>query len=351
MPMKRKKIAILFGGCSSEYEVSLKSASAVIEHLRDELYEPILIGITRKGEWLRYRGNPDKILADTWFLDENCTPAVVSPSRDVHGIIELYEDSTEKIWIDAALPILHGKNGEDGTIQGLLELAGIPIVGCDTRSSALCMDKELAHTIVRSAGILTPSSVVIRRETDLDQVEKWTKDLTYPLFVKPARAGSSVGITQVLQKPDLQEAVKLAFEHDDKIVVEETVPGFEVGCAIMGNEELIIGEVDEIELTHGFFDFTEKYTLKTAHIHMPARIDPDTSVRIKQTAAAIYQALGCSGFARVDLFVTPDRELVFNEVNTIPGFTPHSRFPNMLKGAGWSFADMLDHIIDLAVRK
>jgi len=351
MPMKKKRIAILFGGCSSEYDVSLKSASAVIEHLRDELYEPILIGITRQGEWLRYRGNVDQIIADTWFQDKNCIPAVISPSRGAHGMIELYGDIVEKVWIDAALPILHGKNGEDGTVQGLLELAGIPVIGCDTRSSVLCMDKELAHTIVRSAGILTPSSAVIRRDTDLGQVEKRIGHLTYPLFVKPARAGSSVGITQVSQSIELLDAVKLAFKHDDKVVIEESVTGFEVGCAIMGNEELIIGEVDEIELSHGFFDFTEKYTLKTAHIHMPARIDADTAERIKQTAALIYKTLGCSGFARVDLFVTPERELVFNEVNTIPGFTAHSRFPNMLKGAGWSFADILDHIIGLAVRK
>lgn len=349
--MNKKRIAILFGGCSTEYDVSLKSASAVIEHLSKERYELVLIGITRQGEWYRYRGNPDRIASDNWYSANDCIPAIVSPSRDVHGIIEMYENSMEKIWIDAAFPILHGKNGEDGTVQGLLELAGIPIVGCDTLSSALCMDKEIAHVVVRSAGIQTASSVVIRRRAELEQVWKQTESLAYPLFVKPARAGSSIGITKVYAEEDLEDAVKTAFEHDWKVIIEEAVEGFEVGCAILGNDELTIGEVDEIELSHGFFDYTEKYNLKTSRIHMPARVDSHTAEKIKETAAAIYTALGCRGFARVDMFLTPDHKIVFNEVNTIPGFTQHSRYPNMLKGSGLSFEEILDSLIELAVTK
>lgn len=175
--------------------------------------------------------------------------------------------------------------------------------------------------------------------------------LKYPLFVKPANSGSSIGITKVLNNSELPDAIAVAFEHDDKVIVEETVAGFEVGCSVLGNDLLTIGEVDEVELSHGFFDYTEKYTLQTSKIHMPARIDLETAERIKQTAVTIYRVLNCSGFARVDLFLTPDKEIVFNEVNTIPGFTAHSRFPNMLKGIGMTFDEIVDALIRLALEE
>lgn len=347
----RKKIAILFGGCSTEYDVSIQSAYAVIKHLNHELYEGVLIGITRQGEWFRYYGDPERIQDNTWFATGECKPAFISPNREDHGLIEFYEDSFKITRIDAAFPILHGKNGEDGTVQGLLELAGIPIVGCDTLCSALCMDKELAHTVVKSAGIKIPSSIVIKNGMDSEELLSQTRYLSYPLFVKPVRAGSSFGITKVYQTEDLAEAVKTAFEHDKKVIIEESIDGFEVGCAILGNDDLTIGEVDEIELSQGFFDYTEKYTLKSSKIHMPARIDMKTAERIKQTAMIIYRALGCRGFARVDMFLTPSGEIVFNEVNTIPGFTAHSRYPNMLKGVGLSFEEIIEKLIRLATEE
>jgi D-alanine---D-serine ligase len=343
--MKRKTVAVLFGGCSTEYEVSLQSAASVIQSLSAEKYEVVMLGITREGRWKRYDGPVEKIMDDTWTTHPSCVPAVISPDRETHGILVLKNGGTSTIPIDVAFPVLHGKNGEDGTMQGLLELAGIPCVGCGTLSSAVCMDKDIAHQLVRLAGIPTPVSVAISAPIPADAV----KALHYPLFVKPACAGSSFGITRVAGPEDLPQAVAAAFLHDRKVVVEQAVAGFEVGCAVLGNASLTIGEADEIELSHGFFDYTEKYTLKTAHIHMPARVDEPTSTRIKQTAAKIYRALGCRGFARVDMFLTPAGELVFNEVNTIPGFTAHSRYPSMMRGIGMSFEAIVDTLIGLAM--
>ncbi|WP_339167496.1 D-alanine--D-serine ligase VanG [Brevibacillus sp. FSL L8-0520] len=349
--MEKKKIAILFGGCSTEYEVSLQSAYAVIKHVNQSLYETVLIGITRQGEWLRYNGSLEQIMDDTWSTDPGCVHAVISPSRHVRGVIEFHRDGIKATRIDAAFPVLHGKNGEDGTIQGLLELAGIPVVGCGTLSSALCMDKDMAHKIAMQAGIKVPRSIVVNGKISEGELQQLVRELSYPLFVKPARAGSSFGITKVEREDGLFKAAVNALEYDPKVVIEEGIDGFEVGCAVMGNEELIIGEVDEIELSQGFFDYTEKYTLKTSKIHMPARVDEQTAERIKHTAAAIYKALDCRGFARVDMFVTPGGELVFNEVNTIPGFTAHSRYPNMLKGIGMSFEEIVDKLIRMAIEE
>lgn len=348
--MQKKKIAVIFGGHSTEYEVSLQSASAVLEYINTDKFDIVPIGITRSGEWYHYTGEKEKISHNTWHEDgRNLHPVVVSQNRSVRGFLEFGENYYRVIKVDLVFPVLHGKNGEDGTLQGLFELAGIPVVGCNTLSSALCMDKDKAHKLVSLAGIKVPKSITFKycnKETAIQEVEN---DLTYPLFVKPVRAGSSFGITKVTEHQELNAAVALAFEHDTEVIVEETVNGFEVGCAVLGIDELTVGRVDEIELSGGFFDYTEKYTLKTSKIYMPARIDKEAENRIQETAVTIYKALGCSGFARVDMFYTPSGEIVFNEVNTIPGFTSHSRYPNMMKGIGLSFAQMLDKLIGLYV--
>lgn len=346
--MEKRKIAVIFGGHSSEYQVSLQSASAILTSIDSEKYNIIPIGITRGGDWFRYYGNYENILKDCWHEDEsNCIPVVISPNRGTHGIIEFTPNGNKVTKIHAAFPVLHGKNGEDGTVQGLIELAGIPIIGCDTLSSALCMDKERAHLLVSTAGVSVPRAVVIKDYGTEEKLLVLTQNLSYPLFVKPVRAGSSFGITKIYKEEELRLAVECAFEHDSEVIIEENIDGFEVGCAVLGNDNLIVGRIDEIELTNGFFDFTEKYTLKSSKIHMPARIDVSIENRIQETAKVIYKSLGCSGFARVDMFLTPDNEIVFNEVNTIPGFTPHSRYPNMMKGIGMSFSEILDKLIAL----
>lgn len=342
-------IALIFGGCSSEYSVSLQSASAVLEHLDPNRYTPVMVGITPTGEWFHFVGPAHKIAEDTWHNTDDCIQAILSPSRETHGLLEFGPTGVRSVWIDLAFPILHGKNGEDGTLQGLLELAGIPFVGCGTLCSALCMDKDRAHKMVDLAGVRTPRSFTLRLGEDATPAFSQAETLGYPLFVKPLRAGSSFGITQVAQAQDLSAAIALAFAHDSEVIIEETISGFEVGCAVLGNDELIVGALDEIELADGFFDFTEKYTLKTSAIHVPARISIDKAAEIKETAKTIYKALGCSGFARVDMFHTSSGEIVFNEVNTIPGFTSHSRYPNMLKAVGIPFARVIETAIGLAV--
>lgn len=343
----KKRLAVIFGGSSTEHEVSLHSASAVLENIDRNKYDVIPVGITRNGEWYHYTGETAKIADGTWLEDSgHLCPVAVSQSRAEKGLLELDGGNYRVIGLDLAFPVLHGKNGEDGTVQGLLELAGIPLVGCGTLSSALCMDKDRAHKLVRCAGIAVPKSVTFKR-LGCEAAMKEIDELTYPLFVKPVRAGSSFGITRVTEKRALRAAIELAFEHDAEVIVEEAINGFEVGCAVLGIDELTVGRVDEIELSGGFFDYTEKYTLKSSKIHMPARIDEEAERRIQAAAVTVYRALDCSGFARVDMFYTPEGEIVFNEVNTIPGMTAHSRYPNMMKGIGLGFAEMLDKLIAL----
>ncbi len=347
--MTKKVIAVLFGGKSSEYEVSLQSASSVLANINRDKYEVVPIGITVQGEWFHYKGAIDRIQTNEWSEDiNNLYPVVVSQNPLLGGIIELGQAGNRIIKPDVVFPVLHGKNGEDGTVQGVFELAGIPVVGCGMLSSALCMDKDMAHRLVEAVGIAVPKSTMLSR-SGMSELNKLTEELRYPLFVKPVRAGSSFGITKIHKSEDLKKAVELAFEFDNKVIIEENIEGFEVGCAILGIEELLVGRVDEIELAEGFFDYTEKYTLKSSKIHMPARINAESEKRIQEAAIEIYRTLGCSGFARVDMFYTPSGEIVFNEVNTIPGFTSHSRYPNMMKGIGISFTETLDKLIGLYV--
>jgi len=350
--MEKKRVLIIFGGCSMEYGISLQSAYSVITNMNTEKYDTLLIGITKDGSWFRYYGDISKILSNTWYLDkDNCVPALISPDRDKHKIIELKNGKVEETEFDIAYPILHGKNGEDGTIQGLIELAGIPLVGCDTISSALCMDKDRAHKIVQQAGVRCPLAVVFTQQYGEEELIEKTAHLSYPLFVKPIKAGSSYGISKIDEQSQLVEAVGNAFLYDNQVIIEENIDGFEVGCAVLGNDELTIGDVDEIELTNGFFDYDEKYNRKSAKIHMPARIDNETASTIKEAASIIYHALGCRGFARVDMFLTRDNEIVFNEVNTIPGFTSKSRYPSMMKGIGLEYEDIIDRLIQLGFEK
>lgn len=347
--MEKKNIAIIFGGRSNEYEVSLQSAAAVVENIDRNNYSPVLVGITKEGTWLEFQGDCELIRNDTWHSHDSCVSAFLSPSRGKSRLVRINEGKYSSVPIDVVFPVLHGKNGEDGTIQGLLELAGIPFVGCDTLSSAICMDKAVAHSLVETAGIKVPRSVVLYKGEKDAKAIVVSAELQFPLYVKPAKSGSSIGITKVFDLHEVNAAVDSALLQDNKIIIEEAVEGFEVGCAILGNEHPIVGEVDEIELTGDFFDFNEKYTLATSRIHMPARVDKATSDRIKETALHIYKVLCCKGMARVDMFLTPQKEIVFNEVNTIPGFTDKSRYPKMLSAVGLSYSEIIDRLIRLAL--
>ena len=345
--MDRKlKIAVIFGGCSPEYPVSLESAHSVITSLDRSKYELILLGITKGGEWFRFYGDAASLEDDSWQRDRSkCVPAVISPDRDLHGIVEFRMNGVRTTKLDAAFPVLHGRFGEDGTVQGLCELAGIPVIGCGTLASALCMDKDRAHKLASLAGVDVPKSVSFSGLPSTDELSELVSGLSLPLFVKPVRAGSSFGITKVENAASLRAAVREALKFDREVIIEEAITGFEVGCAVMGNDKLTAGRADEIEIQGDLFDYTEKYNLITSKIYMPARVDAATERRIQETAKLIYRALGCRGFARVDMFLEPSGRLVFNEVNTIPGFTSHSRFPNMMRGIGYDFPALLDELV------
>ena len=344
----KKTVAIIFGGASSEYPVSLSSASSVISHLKRDRYDLVLIGITREGRWLRYYGDPGLIEKDEW-QSAKCVPAAISPDRSVGGLLEFYPDGVIETRLDAVFPVLHGKNGEDGTIQGLLELAGIKYVGSGVMSSSVCMDKDIAHIVARDAGFRVPKFITVFSEAEISEKVKAAAEIGFPLYVKPVNAGSSIGISKVSDMDELLGGINEAFKHDSKVTIEENIEGFEVGCAVFGNASLTIGEVDEIEVPAGFFDYTEKYNLIESSIHVPARISGELSDRIKDTALRLYRLFCCKDMARIDMFLTPEGEIVFNEINTIPGFTSHSRYPSMLKAIGISYSEMLDIMFELAI--
>ncbi|GAA3040101.1 D-alanine--(R)-lactate ligase [Actinokineospora globicatena] len=341
--MAKVKVGIIFGGSSEEHPVSVKSAQEVAKHLDTEKYEPFWIGITRRGAWLLCDGpGPD------WETGR-CRPVVLSPDRDVHGLLVLEQGRYETISLDVVLPVLHGKLGEDGATQGLLELSGIPYVGCDIQSSALCMDKSLTYTVARSAGIATPRFWTVAANECVDP-----DHLAYPVFVKPARSGSSFGVSKVSSKEELRDAVEVARRYDSKVLVEEAVVGSEIGCAILGNElDLLAGEVDQIALTHGFFKIHQESDPESGSenstVTVPADIPAESRALVQATAKTVYRALGCRGLSRVDMFLTPDGTVVLNEVNTLPGLTSYSRYPRMMAAAGVPLAEVIDRVVALAL--
>jgi D-alanine--(R)-lactate ligase len=343
--MKKLKVAVLFGGTGEEHPVSIKSVLQVAKSLDKEKYEPFYIGITRSGEWKLCDG-----LSVDWEKNGNCRPAVISPDRSVHGLLVAEQDQYKTIRLDVVLPVLHGKLGEDGAIQGLLECSGIPYVGCDIQSSALCMDKSLAYTIVKSAGIATPNFQIVMTNEDID-----ANGLKYPVFVKPARSGSSFGVSKVTKKEELPAAIKKASQYDSKLLIEEAVTASEVGCSVMGNgSDLTVGELDRIHLSHGFFQIHQEATPESgsenATFVVPADISAESRMLVQQTAKAIYRALGCRGIARVDLFLKKDGSVVLNEVNTMPGLTSYSRYPRMMAAAGLPLSEVIDRIVALALQ-
>lgn len=342
--MAKIKVAILFGGCSEEHDVSVKSAIEIAANIDKEKYEPLYIGITKSGVWKMC----EKPCVE--WEGGNCSTAVLSPDKKMHGLLVIKNHEYELRRVDAAFPVLHGKSGEDGAIQGLFVLSGIPFVGCDIQSSAICMDKSLAYIIARNAGIATPEFWVITKD-DRPAADA----LTYPVFVKPARSGSSYGVRKVGGADELATAIESAGKYDSKILIEQAILGCEVGCAVLGNSsELIVGEVDQIRLRHGFFrihqeDEPEKGS-ENAVITIPADLTAEARGRIREMAKKIYMALGCRGLSRVDMFLQKDGRIVLNEVNTLPGFTSYSRYPRMMAAAGILLPELIDRLIVLALR-
>lgn len=341
--MSKLKVGIIFGGVFEEHPVSVKSAQEVAKNLDADRYEAYWIGITKSGDW-RLCDGPEA----SWE-DGAHRPVVLSPDRSVHGLLVLDEGSYETIRLDVVLPVLHGKLGEDGAIQGLFELSGIPYVGCDVQSSALCMDKSLAYTVVAEAGIPTPNHWILLPGDEIDP-----DVLPYPVFVKPARSGSSFGVSKVTSAAELADAVATARQYDEKVLVEEGVVAEEIGCAILGNgAELVTGEVDHVALSHGFFKIHQEDAPETgsenATFIVPADIPAEAQELVKAEAKRVYRALGCRGLARVDMFLKADGTVVLNEVNTLPGLTSYSRYPRMMASAGISMTEFLDRAVSLAL--
>ncbi len=341
--MDKLKVGVIFGGRSEEHPIAVKSAQEIAKILDLGKYEPFWIGITQSGAW-RLCDGP----SGDWEQGGS-RPAVLSPDPSVHGLLVLEDGKYETIGLDVAVPVLHGKQGEDGAMQGLLELSGIPYVGCDIQSSALCMDKSLAYTVVRSAGIATPDfwTFTANEKVDPDRI-------TYPAFVKPARSGSSFGVSKVSRKEELPSAIEAARQYDSKVLIEEAIVGAEVGCAIMGNGwPLFAGEVDRVALSHGFFRIHQESEPEkgsdNATFIVPADIPAESRKLAQETAKEIYRSLGCRGIARVDMFLKEDGTIVLNEVNTFPGMTSYSRYPRMMAAAGLPLAKVIDRLVSLAV--
>ncbi|AIJ15010.1 putative D-alanine--D-lactate ligase [Streptomyces lividans] len=341
--LARLKVGIVFGGSSEEHAVSVKSAQEVARNLDTEKYQPFFVGITKDGAWRLCDGpGPD-------WENGDCRPVVLSPDRSVHGLLVLEQGRYRSVRLDVVLPVLHGTLGEDGATQGLLELSGIPYVGCDVQSSALCMDKSLAYVVARSAGIATPDFWTVTGDETIDPGR-----LTYPVFVKPARSGSSFGVSKVCRPEDLATAVESARRYDTKVLIEAAVVGSEVGCAILGNDlDLIVGEVDRIALSHGFFRIHQEEQPENGSENstpvVPADIPTEKRSLVQETAKAVYRALGCRGLSRVDMFLKEDGEVVLNEVNTLPGMTSYSRYPRMMAAAGLPLSEVIDRTLSLAL--
>lgn len=350
-----KNILILFGGKSSEHEVSLRSAFSVITNMPKDKYSPVLMGITKDGKWLLYEDDISMIPNGKW-LEGKCTPAAISTDFGEKCVNVFRADGIEKITVDAVFPVLHGKNGEDGTVQGLLDLAGIPYVGCNTIASAMCMDKAVTNMTADNAKIkqakwlgITKSDYCENKDAFADNCIEY---LGLPVFIKPANAGSSVGISKAKTREDIFEAMKIAFREDSKVVAEENIDGREVECAVLGNDKPIASVIGEILPANEFYDYEAKYIAEDSKLCIPADLPEDLSEKIRTLAIRAYKALGCTGLSRVDFFVRrSDNEILFNEINTLPGFTSISMYSKLFEEYGIPYGELVDRLINLALER
>lgn len=352
--MAKQKIAVLFGGVSGEHEISLISAYNVLTNIPKEKYDILCIGITKKGHWMYYPGEYENIKDGSWENNPDCCTAVLSPDSIHKGVLILGENDVYLRKVDAVFPVLHGIGGEDGTVQGLCQLAGLPCVGCDMTSSAICMDKTKTHVMLDAAGIKTaPYVAVCRLELDnLDaEVERIEQQLGYPMFVKPSSSGSSVGVTRAVNREELKNGLKIAFAHGKRALVEKEIVGKEVECAVLGNPGRLQSSVPgQITSTVGFYDYDAKYKNNTSKLTIPADITEEETRELRLTAEKAFRACGCTGMARVDFFVTKDG-IVLNEINTIPGFTQISMYPKLMETSGVPYPALLDRLIQLAIER
>lgn len=352
--MEKRKIAVIFGGQSSEHVVSCMSAVNVIDQIDKSKYEVLLIGITEQGRWLKV-STAEEIRSGTW--EGSQTEAVISPDATKKCIIITENGTTRQEQIDVVFPVLHGLCGEDGTIQGLLELAGIPYVGCNVLASAVSMDKLYTKIVVEDLGIRQAAYVKVMKwqlNKDPDAVVAAVESrFTYPVFIKPSNAGSSKGVSKAEDRTQLLAGLRAAAEHDRKILVEETIRGHEIECAVLGggHSPVKASGVGEIMAAAEFYDFEAKYYSEESRTVIDPDLPGDSAQQVRQAAAAIFNAVDGYGLARVDFFVTDQGEVIFNEINTMPGFTAISMYPKLWEAAGIPKAELIDRLISLAFER
>ena len=351
--MKKLSVCVLFGGVSPEHEVSLRSAESVLNHIDHSKYHVFPVGITKDGDWIYYTGKDYSLLpTGAWKNHPDNRRAAISPLRG-QGLLCFEGDCVVRERIDVVFPVLHGENGEDGTIQGLLQLAGIPYVGPHVAASAVAMDKTLTKLVADQAGIPQADWLLVRREemecrmeSILDQLEE---KFAYPMFVKPAGTGSSVGVSKAADRQALEQGLRAAAVYDQKVLVEEFIRGKEIEVAVMGNDNPVASVCGEIDSGAEFYDYDAKYITDTSVAYIPARISEEAAEQVRELAVRVYQAIGCQGLSRVDFFVTEDGRAVFNEINTIPGFTSISMYPKLFAASGIPYSQLIDELIDLAM--
>lgn len=363
--MSKKRVAVIFGGQSSEHEVSRVSAQSVIENMDKQKYEIVMIGITKDGQWLTYEGPAEKIGTGEWQAiaqqkliarkqETDCKTMEISVNNSARGI--LAENS--KTQIDVIFPVLHGCNGEDGTIQGLFELAQIPYVGCGVLGSSLGMDKAYTKIIFEKEGLPQGDYAVFNRKQIYNESDKVIKEvesrLTYPCFVKPSNAGSSVGVNKAANREELKKALEIAAKNDRRILVEEFINGREIECAVLGNDNPIASTVGEVVPCNEFYDYEAKYQVgDSSRVVIPAeKLTPETIEKIRDYAVRAFKCLDCAGLSRVDFFVHKETgEIYINEINTLPGFTQISMYPKLWAQSGISYTELIDKLVELALER
>lgn len=352
--MARPKLCVICGGKSPEHNVSLVSTKNIIAALNKEKYHLLLIGITQDGKWkLLDLANPFVNTESTATISINLTGRDIFIKRKDNQVF-IIDDGNGQIIdsIDILFPVMHGSFGEDGTVQGLFRSWELPFVGCDILGSALCMDKDLTKRVLRDSDIPVVKWVTVRKYDDIPGFQRIVEELGLPVFIKPANAGSSVGVSKVNAEPEYWQSIEEAFRHDEKILIEEACIGKEVECAILGNSHPMASPIGEIVPTENFYDFDSKYLNSAgASLKIPAEIDQNIAKKIQDTAIKAFKLLECRGLSRVDFFLKPDNSFVLNEVNTLPGFTATSMYPLLWAQAGLSFSDLLDKLIELAVER
>ncbi len=353
----KKNIICIFGGKSTEYKVSLRSAECVLSSIDREKYNVSAIGVTSDGKWYLYEDEISLIPTDEWHKSDKIYPVTLDPVNGSGAFLVSRGGITEPLAVDAVFPVCHGKYCEDGTLQGMLSLAGIPYVGCDCASSAVCMDKTLTKLILSNYDVPQANALVFTaRELSKDSAEVISRvesTLAYPVFVKPSSSGSSVGAAKATDRAELESALADAAKYDKKILVEEYIKGREVEIAALENADatVTLSTCGEINPGEGFYDYETKYENDTAEYFIPARIHGVTDMRIRDTAELIFHVLGCRGLSRIDFFVRDFKgteQIIFNEINTLPGFTSISMYPKLFEHIGIGVTELISRLIETA---